>query len=317
MPELKWGYAINQWDPRRARERERVFKAISACGFDGIELEAGTGRMAPLGNPVQIQMNYGSVRHFLGTMNSYGVKQIVSFFYNPGSPSIEASHNGKSPVNPNDHEAILETARPFGQFLHDVQGLFFVVKAMPAYTAVAPVTEEKIRTAAECWNKVGKMMKEYGVQTAMHIDCLSAIHSMEDIDKILQFTDPDLVGLVIDTAELTIAGNNPAQVYEKHHARVKLFHFKDAHDVDSLGEYKGKDAGSLMSAGGQREIGRWFWEMGRPGGLVDFPGLVKSLKGHNYDGWIIVESDQSPNPYESAMLNNWYIKHVLSKYKTA
>lgn len=313
MPELRWGYAINQWDPRRARERERTFKAISACGFDGIELQAGTGRMAPLGNPVQIELNFGTVRHFMSVLLSCGVHHVVSFFYDPENPSIEASHNGKSPIKREDHEAIVETAKPFGQFLHDVQGSCFVVRAMPAYTTVAPVTEDKIKAAAECWNKVGKMTREYGIQTAMHIDCISAIHTIEEIDKILKFTDPDLVGLVIDTAEHTVAGNNPIQVYERHHDRVKLFHFKDTHDIDSLGEYKGKNAASLMSAGGEREIGRWFWEMGRPGGLVDFPGLVKSIKGHNYDGWIIVESDQSPNPWESALLNNWYIKNVLSQ----
>jgi inosose dehydratase len=313
MAEIKWGYAINQWRPMRTEQRLRAFKAVSACGFEGIELESGSGRGAPIGNPEQIQLNFGSVRHFFGVLNSCGVKQVVSFFYNPESSSTEASHTGKSPVNPQDHEAIVEAARPFAQFLRDVQGSCFVVKAMPSYPRVAPVTEQKIKTAAECWTKVGKMTREYGIQTAMHIDCISAIHSMEDIDKILQFTDPVYVGLVIDTAELTIAGNNPIQVYEKYYNRVKLFHFKDTHDVDSLGEYKESYANSLLSAGGKREIGRWFWEMGSPGGLVDFPGLLKSIKGHNYDGWIIVESDQSPNPCESAMLNNWYVRNVLSK----
>jgi inosose dehydratase len=52
--------------------------------------------------------------------------------------------------------------------------------------------------------------------------------------------------------------------------------------------------------------------MGTPQGLVDFPALIASMKEHNYRGWIVAESDQTPNPSESAMLNNWYIKHALS-----
>jgi inosose dehydratase len=158
------------------------------------------------------------------------------------------------------------------------------------------------------------MTRDYGIQTAMHVDFLCAVHSAADIDKILEFTDPNLVGLAIDTAELTIAGINPLQLYEKHHDRVKHFHFKDAHSVDALAEYKNENADlELLVDGGKRGIERWFWEMGMPGGLVDFPALMKSIKAHNYSGWIIAESDQSINPAESAMLNRWYVKYVLSK----
>jgi len=60
-----------------------------------------------------------------------------------------------------------------------------------------------------------------------------------------------------------------------------------------------------------RKIERWFWEMGRPGGLVNFIGLMQEIRKQKYGGWIIVESDQSPSPAESAMLNHWYIDNIL------
>ena len=47
--------------------------------------------------------------------------------------------------------------------------------------------------------------------------------------------------------------------------------------------------------------------------LVNFPALMKSIKQHGYSGWIIVESDRSPNPVESTMMNSWYVQHVLAK----
>jgi hypothetical protein len=84
--------------------------------------------------------------------------------------------------------------------------------------------------------------------------------------------------------------------------------------ADTLGEYKMANADSLLlAAGGKRGIERWFFEMGAPGGLVDFKALMESMKQHNYDGWVVVESDQSPHPEESVMLNGWYVKQVLSK----
>ena len=42
-----------------------------------------------------------------------------------------------------------------------------------------------------------------------------------------------------------------------------------------------------------RAVARWFWEMGTPGGLVDFPALLTAMAGAGYRGWVVVESDQS------------------------
>jgi inosose dehydratase len=185
---------------------------------------------------------------------------------------------------------------------------------MQSYWKLVPVTDEKLKNAAECWNKVGQMTKEYDVQTLLHNDFLCAVHSTEDLGKLLEYTNPDYVGLALDTAEAVVAGNDPVQMYEKFHDRVKLMHFKDAHEVDAAEEYINKHADThLLHGGGLKGVERWFWEMGTPEGLVDFPALMRSLKNHKTKGWIIVESDHSPHPPESAMCNSWYITNVLSK----
>ena len=45
------------------------------------------------------------------------------------------------------------------------------------------------------------MTKDYGIQLAMHIDFLCAVHSMEDIDKLLKLhRSRAWSDLVIDTA---------------------------------------------------------------------------------------------------------------------
>ena len=123
----------------------------------------------------------------------------------------------------------------------------------------------------------------------------------------------------MDTAELTIAGIDAVKFYEKHHDRVNHVHFKDAITTDTLDEYKDLNAEieywpmHLCAAGAKRGIERWYYEMGTPGGLVDFPALTRSLVAHGYDGWVVVESDQSPHVEESVMLNGWYLKQVLSQ----
>lgn len=315
MPDLKLGYAINQWDPARREQQERTFKVMSACGFRAVELTAGSGRWAPLGNPHQIvDVNFGSAARFLEFMRSCGVDRVASWFYDPGRPSIEEDSRGRSPSHAEDHDGIVESLRPFARLLHDLGGSCLVVRPMASYWQEDPVTDDKVKRAADCWNKVGTMAAEFGIQVALHPDFLCAIHSAEDIARILELTDPQSVGLAIDTAELTIAGNDPIVLFEAHAGRVLHFHFKDTHDKDTLGEYKEKGAESrLLGGGGQRRIARWFWEMGAPGGLVDFPKLVRAIQTRKFGGWIVVESDQCVDPAESAMLNAYYVRNVLVK----
>ncbi len=43
-----------------------------------------------------------------------------------------------------------------------------------------------------------------------------------------------------------------------------------------------------------------------PGSLAQ-PAVAET----GYSGWIVVESDQSPRPAESAMVSGWYVQKVL------
>jgi inosose dehydratase len=123
--------------------------------------------------------------------------------------------------------------------------------------------------------------------------------------------------LALDTAELTIAGIDPVAFYNKHHDRVWHMHFKDAVVRDTTEEYKKPGAeldywpAAMILAGLDQGIERWYYEMGAPGGLVDFPALTTGMKHFGYKGWIVAESDQSPHAEESVLLNGWYRKFVL------
>ena len=67
----------------------------------------------------------------------------------------------------------------------------------------------------------------------------------------------------------------------------------------------------MLQAGGDRGVERWFYECGTPGGLVDFPALLAALRADSYSGWLVFESEQTPNPARSVMLNGWYARHTL------
>ncbi|HEY4570124.1 MAG TPA: hypothetical protein VIH10_11690, partial [Kribbella sp.] len=85
---IRFAYAINQWKPQfddfvRREQHERALKTISIAGFEGVELTAGTGRWEPLGNPVQLAANFGSVAGFREFLRSCAVEAVSSWFWDP------------------------------------------------------------------------------------------------------------------------------------------------------------------------------------------------------------------------------------------
>lgn len=318
MPDISWSYAINQWKPEhdgftRREYHERAFKTIRASGFCEIELRAGTGRWEPLGRRELVEANYGSVESFKAFLGECGIARVSSYFYDPATGFQEEDSQSRSPCEAGDHDAILRSARGFASFLAELGGQRLVVRPMPSAWRFDGSISEALALAAECWNAVGEMTRSFGVRTTLHPDCLSALQTPDDLKAIMALTDPGLVGLTIDTAELTIAGIDPVHLYDELHERVDHFHFKDVHHTDTLGERTRPHAErEFLSAGGEREIPRWFQELGTSRGLVDFPSLMAALGRHGYRGTIVVESDQSPDPAGSTMANGWYIRNLLT-----
>lgn len=319
VPGIRWSYAINQWKSEhdgftRREYHERAFKTIRASGFTEIELRAGTGRWEPLGRRELVVANYGSVEAFTQFLNDCGIERVSSYFYDPAIPFQEEDSRPRSASVRGDHHAIVESTRGFAAFLAELGGDRLVVRPIGSAWRLDGSTEDAVAAAAECWNAVGAATQEHGVKTTLHVDCLSALQSAADIADFLALTDPVTVGLTVDTAELTIGGIDVLRLFEAHSDRVDHFHFKDVYETDTLGERTRPHAErEFLSAGGSREIPRWFQELGTPRGLIDFPTLLAAITRHGYRGTIVLESDQSPDPAGSTMMNGWYVQNVLGR----
>lgn len=317
---VKWGYSLNAWDHEensvRKDRNERTFKTISAAGFTGVELIVGSGRWCPLGRPGNIKYIYGDADDFNRYLKkTVAIDQLITWDYDPGAIAVEEDTLGRDPGDPAQHDGIVEATEKYVAFLAAVDSKFLVVRPMLSWWKVDPVTEEKIKKAADCWNKVGKMASSYGLKILLRVDWMCAANSMSAIDILMAETDPATVGLCINTGELTMVGIDPIALYQKYMPRTGLFQFKDVRVTDTLEEYKQPFAEDIKKNGGKRKIDRWFWEMGhneKPG-LVDFAGLMRAIRAGGYDGWIVVESDQSPDPAASVLYNSWYIQNVLNK----
>ncbi|WP_433364583.1 sugar phosphate isomerase/epimerase family protein [Actinoplanes sp. CA-142083] len=316
--DLRWAYALNQWNFRldvfvRHEDHRRALQTVAACGFDHVELAAGTGRWDNLGRPETIALNHGSPAAFLDFVRSCAVDGISSFLWDPGQPVEEEGWAFRSTRNPDDHAAIVESAKPFIDFLAAAGGSQLVARPVGSAWMGPPLDPAAFHAIGEVWNRVGAVAAAAGVGLSLHYDCLGAVHTLADLERLLAFTDPALVGLALDTAELTVAGIDPVAFYRSHADRVTHVHLKDTRYTDTGQEYRMPAAETTMlRGGGGRRIERWFYELGTEGGLVDVPGFVAALRASGYPGWVVVESDHGGNPAELAMLNSWYLQHELA-----
>ena len=169
-----WGYSLNAWNNLvnsvRKDVNERTFKVLSAGGFEGVELQVGTGRMKPLGRPAIIGQVYGGAKEFDAYLKELGIKQIIAWDYDASAPAGEENCRGRDATDPAQHEGIVQALVPFVEFLQTVGSKLLCVRPVMSWWKLAPVTEEKLLAAAACWNKVGAMTAKYGVKVLIDVD---------------------------------------------------------------------------------------------------------------------------------------------------
>ena len=157
---------------------------------------------------------------------------------------------------------------------------------------------------AEGANQIGKAVKEtYGIKTVFHHHCGGFIETPNEIDRLMELTDPELVGLCLDTGHCAFGGGNPATMLKKYANRLSHVHFKDFNP--KAAENSQKENGDYFDAI-KKGV---FCELGK--GNVDFQAIVNQLNELGYDDWIVVEQDILPgmgHPKICAESNRAYIK---------
>ena len=157
---------------------------------------------------------------------------------------------------------------------------------------------------AEGVNSVAAAVKEKtGLRTVFHHHCAGYIETPEEIDRLMDLTNPSLVGLVLDMGHYAFGGGDPLAALKKHHNRIWHIHFKDC-DAHVAGKSRTEGWDYFKSV-----AGGVFCELGK--GAVDFAAIMEELKKQNYKGWIVVEQDVLPgmgNPRICAQRNRDFIK---------
>ncbi|MEM3469861.1 MAG: sugar phosphate isomerase/epimerase, partial [Thermoproteota archaeon] len=113
-------------------------------------------------------------------------------------------------------------------------------------------SEEDYLKCAGFLNTVGKICREHGIKTCYHNHGHEIANNQRGIRIIIQNTEPELVGLCVDTYWVKFGGADPLQFIKTNKERIVYLHLKDGSDEDMKN--------------------RRFSELGK--GSIDFPAIL-------------------------------------------
>ena len=129
------------------------------------------------------------------------------------------------------------------------------------------------------------------------------VHNLEEIDRLMELTDPALVYLLVDTGHAHYAGDDPLSIVRKYGPRIRNVHLKDIRQeiLDIVHSEKMSFLDSVKA--GVFTV---------PGdGCIDFLPIFKALAEDGYQGWFVVEAEQDPDkakPLEYAIMARNFIR---------
>ena len=151
-------------------------------------------------------------------------------------------------------------------------------------------------------NRLGKVAKDMGVALTFHHHMGTVVQTAAEIRRMMENTDPELVGLLFDSGHLAYCGEDYLGVLKKYAGRIRHVHLKDIRPEvvekvrrENLSFLQGVRLGTFTVPGD---------------GRLDFEPIFEVLGNTGYEGYVLVEAEQDPavaNPLEYAIKARKYI----------
>jgi inosose dehydratase len=154
-------------------------------------------------------------------------------------------------------------------------------------SAAAPLDSRRLRFMIDLIQRVADVARDYGVTPVLHQHAGCYLEFEDELDHVLSAVDPNQVGICVDTGHMAYAGIDAVKFYERHHARVKYFHFKDVNPVVHRRILENKIP--FLEAVSQGI----FCPLGK--GVTDWRALRDALSRQRFDGYATIEQDVDPS----------------------
>ena len=166
------------------------------------------------------------------------------------------------------------------------------------------LTDEQWRSLGSGLNELATALKPAGIQLVFHNHVGTYVETEAETCRLLDETDPSLVGWCLDCGHLTYGGGDTLKMLEKYGNRVGHVHLKDVN-----GEILVRALEEHWSF--HRALKAYiFAKLGD--GIVNIPSVIKALTASGYDGWVVLEQDTTPDdPTNVARENRVYLEDLL------
>lgn len=162
--------------------------------------------------------------------------------------------------------------------------------------------------AARLLAAIAGAARELGLRSVFHHHCGTFVETPSEVAHLLKITDPQLLGICLDTGHYVYGGGDPVAFARTHASRIWHLHLKDIQPA-VLADVRRERVPYLEAI--RRGV---FCELGA--GCVDFPGVIGALRNAGFDGWAVFEQDVDPalpgvSPKESAARSRAYLRRVV------
>jgi inosose dehydratase len=261
---------------------ERVLKEIAAAGYDGTEL-------GPSGYyPTEVQA-------LRATLTSHQLTLTSAFvplrWFQPARL-------------PGDIEALLSVA----ELLSALDCPFIVVADGMALPGESAPAESAWQKAAGAMEDVARRVEQLGLQLVFHLEAGSHLATPDDQARLCALTDPERVGICLDTGHYAYSFGNPRDAIRQYGRRIRYIHLKDVDPAvrarvtrDCLDFYTAVRAGVFTPLGC---------------GCAEIAGVVSDLLSIGYQGWVVTEQDvlmplaNGRTPLENARQSREFLRQL-------
>jgi inosose dehydratase len=142
----------------------------------------------------------------------------------------------------------------------------------------------------------------------VHLEAGSHLATPDDQERLCALTDPDLVGICLDTGHYAYGFGHPRDAVRQYGRRIRYVHLKD---VDpAVRERAVRDGLDFYTA----VRSRVFTPLGQ--GCAEISGVVSDLLSIGYEGWLVAEQDvlmplkNGNTPLENARQSRSFLRQL-------
>jgi inosose dehydratase len=187
-------------------------------------------------------------------------------------------------------ELLAALGAPFLVLIDDTYSDLFTGKQI----APPRLDESAWRRLINTTHKVADIATDrFGLQLVFHPHAETHVEYEDQIEALLDQTDPERVFLCLDTGHHAYRGGDPVAFFRRHHRRIPYLHLKS---VDGQVQKRVEAERIPIAKAVAMDM---FCEPSQ--GVVDFPALRDALREVNYHGLATVEQDMYPAPFDKPL----------------